>query len=39
MADNTTLNIGVGGDVIATEDPGLGYKIPVSKIRIGAGRC
>jgi hypothetical protein len=36
MADNTTLNIGIGGDVIATEDPGLGYKLPVSKIRLGA---
>lgn len=36
MSDNTTLNIGVGGDIIATEDPGLGYKIPVSKIRLGA---
>jgi hypothetical protein len=36
MSDNTTLNIGIGGDIIATEDPGLGYKIPVSKIRIGA---
>jgi len=36
MGDNTTLNIGIGGDVIATEDPGLGYKIPVSKIRLGA---
>lgn len=35
MSDNTTLNIGIGGDIIATEDPGLGYKIPVSKIRIG----
>ncbi len=35
MSDGTTLNIGIGGDVIATEDPGLGYKIPVSKIRIG----
>lgn len=36
MSDNTTLNIGSGGDIIATEDPGLGYKIPVSKIRIGS---
>ena len=36
MSDNTILNPGTGGDVIATEDPGLGYKIPVSKIRIGA---
>lgn len=35
MSDNTILNPGAGGDVIATEDPGLGYKIPVSKIRIG----
>lgn len=36
MSDNTTLNIGIGGDVIATEDPGLGYKLPVSKIRLGS---
>lgn len=36
MGENTTLNPGSGGDVIATEDPGLGYKIPVSKIRLGA---
>ena len=36
MGDNTTLNSGIGGDVIATEDSGLGYKIPVSKIRLGA---
>lgn len=35
MSDNTTLNNGSGGDVIATEDTGSGYKIPVSKIRIG----
>ena len=35
MSNNTSLNIGQGGDVIATEDTGLGYKIPVSKIRIG----
>src|ERR1700722_10560396 len=36
MSNNTTLNIGIGGDIIATEDPGLGYKIPVSKIRLGS---
>lgn len=36
MSNNTILNIGIGGDVIATEDPGLGYKLPVSKIRTGA---
>jgi len=37
MADNTALNPSAGGgDIIATEDAGLGYKIPVSKIRIGA---
>jgi hypothetical protein len=36
LADQTQLNPGVGGDIIATEDPGLGYKLPVSKIRLGA---
>lgn len=36
MSENTTINQGQGGDVIATEDTGLGYKIPVSKIRTGA---
>lgn len=35
MGDNTTLNPGSGGDVIATEDLGA-YKLPVSKIRTGA---
>jgi hypothetical protein len=37
VADNTTLNTGVGGDVIVTEQPGgAGPKIPVSKIYTGA---
>lgn len=36
MADNTTLNLGSGGDVIRTEDVGGGVKVPVSKIHIGA---
>ena len=37
MADNTTLNVGTGGDVIITEQPGgVGAKIPVSKIYTGA---
>lgn len=36
VSDNTTLNIGSGGDTIATEDTGLGYKLAVSKIRLGA---
>ncbi len=37
MSDNTVLNPGVGGDVIITEArPSDGYKIPVSKIRLGA---
>lgn len=35
MSDNTTLNPGAAGDVIATEDIGA-YKLPVSKIRLGA---
>lgn len=35
MAENTVLNVGSGGDTIATEDIGA-YKLPVSKIRIGA---
>ena len=35
MADNTTLNTGTGGDVIATDDIG-GVKFPRSKITIGA---
>lgn len=35
MADNTTLNPGVGGDIIIDEDIG-GQKMPVSKIRTGA---
>lgn len=47
MADNTTLNLGVGGDVIATEDvlagvargdaslPLTEYKNPRSKIAVG----
>lgn len=35
MADNTQLNVGMGGDVIKTEDVGL-FKIPVSKIYVGA---
>jgi hypothetical protein len=35
MADNTTLNPGVGGDVIVTEDIG-GVKMPCSKIYLGA---
>lgn len=37
MADNTTLNPGVGGDVIVTEQPGgAGPKYPISKIYTGA---
>ena len=48
MADNTTLNLGVTGDVITTEDmpvgaprdtsmlPKTSYKIPRSKIAVGA---
>lgn len=47
MADNTTLNPGLGGDVISTEDLPLGaarghgalplvaYKVPRSKIAVG----
>lgn len=35
MADNTTLNIGSGGDVIRTDDIA-GVKIPTSKIILGA---
>ena len=36
MSDNTVLNIGLDGDVIVTEArPSDGYKIPVSKIRLG----
>ena len=35
MSDGTQLNPGSAGDVIATEDMGA-YKVPVSKIRIGA---
>ena len=34
MAENTVLP--GTGDIIATEDTGLGYKLPVSKIRVGA---
>lgn len=37
MADNTVLNPGVGGDTIMTEQPGgVGAKIPVTKLRVGA---
>jgi hypothetical protein len=36
MSDGTVINLGSGGDTIATEDAGLGYKIPVTKIRTGA---
>lgn len=36
MADNTTLNLGSGGDTLRTEDIGGGIKIPVSKIHVGA---
>lgn len=35
MADNTTLNSGSGGDVIATDDIG-GVKYPRTKIVVGA---
>lgn len=35
MADNTTLNLGSGGDVLRTDDIG-SYKIPASKIVVGA---
>lgn len=35
MADNTTLNAGIGGDIVRTEDIG-GVKYPVSKIYLGA---
>lgn len=35
MSDNTVINPGSGGDTIATEDLTT-YKIPVSKIRLGA---
>lgn len=35
MADNTTLNAGTGGDVIATDDIG-GVKYPRSKVGYGA---
>jgi hypothetical protein len=35
MPDNTQLNPGLGGDLIKTEEVG-GYKIPVSKIYLGA---
>lgn len=33
--DNTTLNLGTGGDVIVTEALPSGAKLPVSKIRTG----
>jgi hypothetical protein len=36
MADNTRLFLGTGGDLIRTEDVGGVYKIPVSKIYVGA---
>jgi len=36
MADNTTLNPGVGGDVLRSEDVGGGVKISVSKTHTGA---
>jgi hypothetical protein len=36
MADNTRLNVGAGGDLIRTEDIGGSYKVPVSKIYLGA---
>lgn len=35
MADNTTLNPGVGGDIVRTVDVGSGVKIPVSFIHTG----
>jgi hypothetical protein len=34
MADNTTLNLGTGGDVIATDDIG-GVKYPIGKVAFG----
>jgi len=36
VADNTTLNAGVGGDVFVTEDLGNGTKVAVSKLYVGA---
>ena len=35
MADNTTINPGVGGDTLRTDDIGGGVKVPVSKIMLG----
>lgn len=35
MADNTTLNVGTGGDTLRTDDIGGSVKVPVSKIMLG----
>jgi hypothetical protein len=35
MADNTVINVGTGGDTIATDDIGGGVKVPRTKVGYG----